>query len=77
MLKKFIIPITAMIICASANASTNNSIKTPENTMQAIELNTEVGKLAANLYLPKGVKNPPVVIVTGAWTTVKEQMPVK
>ena len=41
--------------------------------MQAITLNTEVGPLAANLYLPKGVEKPPVVV--GAWTTVKEQMP--
>ncbi|WP_196333329.1 alpha/beta hydrolase [Vibrio harveyi] len=43
--------------------------------MKHIELNTQVGQLAANLYLPKGTKNAPVVIVTGAWTTVKEQMP--
>jgi len=43
--------------------------------MQAIQLETRVGTLAANLYLPEGVNNPPVVIVTGAWTTVKEQMP--
>ncbi|EKO3862271.1 alpha/beta hydrolase [Vibrio sp. Y29_XK_CS5] len=43
--------------------------------MKHIELNTQVGQLAANLYLPKGAKNAPVVIVTGAWTAVKEQMP--
>lgn len=43
--------------------------------MQAIQLNTRVGALAANLYLPEGVEKPPVVIITGAWTTVKEQMP--
>lgn len=43
--------------------------------MTSIELDTRVGALAANLYLPEGVQNPPVVIVTGAWTTVKEQMP--
>ncbi|WP_229359916.1 alpha/beta hydrolase [Ferrimonas aestuarii] len=42
---------------------------------QAIELHTSVGELAANLYLPEGVDNPAVVVVTGAWTTVKEQMP--
>ncbi|WP_371187341.1 alpha/beta hydrolase [Thalassotalea maritima] len=45
--------------------------------MQAITLNTSVGQLAANLYLPTSniAKKPPVVIITGAWTTVKEQMP--
>lgn len=46
-----------------------------ETTVQAIQLDTSVGQLAANLYLPEGVENPPVVVVTGAWTTVKEQMP--
>ncbi|GAM55279.1 hypothetical protein JCM19231_5111 [Vibrio ishigakensis] len=43
--------------------------------MQAIQLDTRVGQLEANLYMPTGVERPPVVIVTGAWTTVKEQMP--
>lgn len=41
----------------------------------ATALKTRVGTLAANLYLPQGIEKPPVVIVTGAWTTVKEQMP--
>ncbi|CCN65234.1 conserved exported hypothetical protein [Vibrio nigripulchritudo POn4] len=45
------------------------------STKQAIALDTRVGTLSANLYLPAGVDKPPVVIVTGAWTTVKEQMP--
>ncbi|MGB0836400.1 MAG: alpha/beta hydrolase [Psychrobium sp.] len=73
MLKKLIIPAMAAILGTSANATPTTQLE--EKKMQAIELNTEVGKLAANLYLPKGVKKPPVVIVTGAWTTVKEQMP--
>lgn len=42
--------------------------------VQPINLDTKVGSLAANLYLPAGIEKPPVVIVTGAWTTVKEQM---
>lgn len=46
-----------------------------DSIKQAIQLQTSVGPLAANLYLPEGVDNPPVVVVTGAWTTVKEQMP--
>lgn len=41
--------------------------------IENITLNTEVGNLAANLYLPKGIANPPVVVVTGAWTSVKER----
>ncbi|WP_258872587.1 alpha/beta hydrolase [Thalassotalea euphylliae] len=47
--------------------------------MQNIQLKTKVGELAANLCLPQnanqGSEKLPVVIVTGAWTTVKEQMP--
>ncbi|EJL6751042.1 alpha/beta hydrolase [Vibrio alginolyticus] len=46
-----------------------------QSIKQAIQLDTNVGNLAANLYLPAGIEKPPVVIVTGAWTTVKEQMP--
>lgn len=49
--------------------------------MKTLILKTSVGELAANLYLPGGEqkeseqKKLPLVIVTGAWTTVKEQMP--
>ncbi|MBO9491621.1 alpha/beta hydrolase [Endozoicomonas sp. G2_1] len=47
--------------------------------MKTFTVNTRVGDLAANLYLPEQAnqtgQKPPVVIVTGAWTTVKEQMP--
>lgn len=57
-------------LAVSANASSNEGI-----AMKKIELKTQVGALAADLYLPEGIDNPPVVIVTGAWTTVKEQMP--
>ncbi|WP_415898500.1 alpha/beta hydrolase [Neptuniibacter sp. QD48_11] len=57
-------------------AGNNNSTRAMNDmTMQTIKLDTPVGPLAANLYLPAGIENPPVVIVTGAWTTVKEQMP--
>ncbi len=44
--------------------------------MKTLTLKTSVGELAANLYLPEGEsKDLPLAIVTGAWTTVKEQMP--
>lgn len=32
-------------------------------------------KLVGELFQPRGVDKPSVVVVTGAWTTVKEQMP--
>ena len=61
----------------SDTTMTNTSITATatQNTVQHMNLDTAVGPLATNLYLPQGVAKPPVVIVTGAWTTVKEQMP--
>lgn len=46
-----------------------------EITMQSMTLNTQVGQIAANLYLPEGNNQVPLIVVTGAWTSVKEQMP--
>jgi len=46
-----------------------------EITMQSMTLNTQVGPIAANLYLPEGNNQAPLIVVTGAWTSVKEQMP--
>ncbi|MFV8410406.1 alpha/beta hydrolase [Vibrio owensii] len=68
------LPFTTFAHSVSANDN-NMNLALEDTTMKHIELNTQVGQLAANLYLPKGAKNAPVVIVTGAWTTVKEQMP--
>ncbi|HDM8158889.1 TPA: alpha/beta hydrolase [Vibrio harveyi] len=68
------LPFTTFAHSVSANGN-NTNLALEDTTMKHIELNTQVGQLAANLYLPKGAKNSPVVIVTGAWTTVKEQMP--
>ncbi len=68
------LPFTTFAHSVSVNDN-NTNLALEDTTMKHIELNTQVGQLAANLYLPKGAKNAPVVIVTGAWTTVKEQMP--
>ncbi|WCE32064.1 alpha/beta hydrolase [Vibrio sp. SCSIO 43137] len=64
--KALVTAITSAVLASNAYADT---------TIKHTTLNTEVGKLAANVYLPDNVENPPVVVVTGAWTTVKEQMP--
>ncbi len=68
------LPFTTFAHSVSADDN-NTNLAIEDTTMKHIELNTQVGQLAANLYLPKGADNAPVVIVTGAWTTVKEQMP--
>ena len=60
---------------SSENKNSHRQYNQQGFQMENITLNTEVGNLAANLYLPKGITNPPVVVVTGAWTSVKEQMP--
>lgn len=64
-----------LVALSLGTASIFSFAEDEDNTMKSITLNTSVGELAANLYLPEGVEKPPVVIVTGAWTTVKEQMP--
>ncbi|WED23643.1 alpha/beta fold hydrolase [Vibrio sp. JC009] len=66
----------SLAACSSSDDAKQTTTQISEKTtMQSIQLDTRVGKLAANLYLPEGVEKPPVVIITGAWTTVKEQMP--
>lgn len=47
-------------------------------TTKKIEFNSHGKKLVGNLYLPDnydGKSKLPTILVTGAWTTVKEQMP--
>lgn len=63
------------ILASALTLATATVVNAGEATLQAIQLDTSVGQLAANLYLPTGIENPPVVVVTGAWTSVKEQMP--
>ena len=76
MLKHILISSAALLSTTTAIASEDSmTVNLEQSIKQAIQLETSVGDLAANLYLPAGVQNPPVVVVTGAWTTVKEQMP--
>ncbi len=50
---------------------------TPENiTVEAVEFERDGVEIKGNLYKPANASAPlSAVIVTGAWTTVKEQMP--
>ncbi|MEC4090266.1 alpha/beta hydrolase [Pseudoalteromonas rubra] len=67
--------LTIAVLPHTVSATTHqHQLSSQEITMQKIELSTQVGPLAANLYLPTNHSNAPLVIVTGAWTTVKEQM---
>lgn len=75
---------TALAACSvtptdtTAQTGVENKTSVEEGvTVKHLTLNTEVGELAANLYLPENAQaeDLPLVIVTGAWTSVKEQMP--
>lgn len=46
-----------------------------EYTVENLSFESAGNQLVGQLYLPAGIEKPPVVVVTGAWTTVKEQMP--
>lgn len=76
MLKRLLmLTLTAFSVATLADQHTATQVTAGDTTMQTLKLDTRSGPLAANLYWPKQADNPPVVIVTGAWTTVKEQMP--
>ena len=79
MFKQLLVGVLAALSVQVNATAIKSSSESEENIMQKIQLNTQVGELAANLYLPEsanqGTEKLPVVIVTGAWTTVKEQMP--
>lgn len=52
------------------------TVVTVVTVVKKIDIPTRVGNMVGNLFLPQyGTKPFPVVVVTGAWTTVKEQMP--
>ncbi len=67
--------VSSLGLLSMAATADEVSIDLGQSVKQSVQLETSVGPLAANVYLPKGVKQPPVVVITGAWTTVKEQMP--
>lgn len=75
MIKQTLISSIALLSATTMASNDDMTVNLEQSIKQAIQLETSVGDLAANLYLPAGVDNPPVVIVTGAWTTVKEQVP--
>ena len=48
---------------------------TPEIVVEPVRFPSGPAELVGCLFRPTGVERPPVAIVTGAWMTVKEQMP--
>ena len=79
-MKKLAIAITGLLLMAGCNQtkkqSTNEAIKT-EKTMEKVTFESEGLVLTGNLYYPENYepeKAYTAVVVSGSWTTVKEQM---
>ncbi len=62
----------------SEKINTNsNQVKQESISMKKVNFLSEGAKLAGNLYYPEGYqkgKQYPAIVVSGSWTTVKEQM---
>ena len=65
----YILILSFIVMGMTMNAKAN------EYTVENLTFNSGENQLAGQLFLPTGIEKPPVVVVTGAWTTVKEQMP--
>ncbi|MDE0472431.1 MAG: alpha/beta hydrolase, partial [Ekhidna sp.] len=79
-MKKLAITITGLLFMAGCDQtkkqSANEAIKT-EKTVEKVTFESEGLMLTGNLYYPKNYepeKAYPAVVVSGSWTTVKEQM---
>ena len=71
--------IVLIIACKTKNEKTEEqkSITTNQKTMEKIHFDSEGSTLTGNLYYPENydsTKTYPAIVVSGSWTTVKEQM---
>ena len=77
------IGLITVVILFTACKTKNERQETPQNTitkqksMEKIHFNSEGSNLVGNLYYPENfdsTKSYPAIVVSGSWTTVKEQM---
>ncbi|WP_462251783.1 alpha/beta hydrolase [Ekhidna sp.] len=83
-MKKYIIWLLSLVIinACSTNkpteeASNSNQKLSKANTMEKVNFKSEAVNLVGNLYFPSNYeegKKYPALVVSGSWTTVKEQM---
>ena len=74
-MKKYLIAAIVAVIILSCDIK--KELKTTSNTMESITFRSEGAQLSGNIYYPKNYdeeKQYPAIIVSGSWTTVKEQM---
>lgn len=74
-----IILLVSLLGCKPATKSTTEITSTPQKTeiMKKISFKSEGITLVGNLYYPKNYKQGnqyPAIVVSGSWTTVKEQI---
>ena len=82
-MKTYIFGLTCLLIiaaCSTKNretASQTNQEPSKANTVEKVNFNSEGAKLVGNLYYPSNYeegKKYSALVVSGSWTTVKEQM---
>ena len=81
-MKKLFLVLFVIILsaCVSTHQSSHKgkSVDSQSYRIKKVKFKSHGSQLSGNLYLPKKMKKNkklPAVVVTGAWTTVKEQMP--
>jgi fermentation-respiration switch protein FrsA (DUF1100 family) len=78
-MKKYILPLVIAVLIVGCNTKTETKTKESlkANTMETIKFTSEGVNLTGNIFYPKNYeegKQYPAIIVSGSWTTVKEQM---
>ena len=82
-MKKMTLLMAGMLLLLGCNSKTTEENKSKESTssnqvqMKTVHFDSEGARLVGNLYYPSGFdtsKSYPAIIVSGSWTTVKEQM---
>lgn len=79
-MKKIILGLMAIALLASCTGNKKKEVTESKiiKTMEKVNFQSNGVKLAGDLYFPENYeqgKKYPAIIVAGAWTTVKEQMP--
>ncbi|MEM9075910.1 MAG: alpha/beta fold hydrolase [Bacteroidota bacterium] len=75
----FVAAVVFITACKTKSEKTEEkkSIMTNHKTMEKIHFNSEGSTISGNLYFPENydsTKTYPAIVVSGSWTTVKEQM---
>ncbi len=76
-MKKIIMVLAALTLLSACKPNNSNEAEQKQMEMKKVRFNSEGAELVGNLFLPKDFdpsKKYPALVVSGSWTTVKEQM---